>query len=185
MKVVQIGSNCAKDDLTKIIKKSKVDLLILVEPLHYHNANIQNCYSYVNNKFIENIAITVNNEVETNFYVDRDGGPLYEVSSLDINHLIKHGCKIEKIKKLKVKCLHINQLFEKYNITDLDILYIDAEGIDDLILKSIDFNKINISKIYFENLHITQPDVYTYLENKGYKIKKNIGENSWTDLAEK
>jgi len=185
MKVVQIGSNCAKDDLTKIIKKSKLDLLILVEPLHYHNTNIQNCYSYVNNKFIENIAITVNNEVETNFYVDRDDGPLYEVASLDINHLIKHGCKIEKIKKLKVKCLHINQLFEKYNITDLDILYIDAEGIDDLIIKSIDFNKINISKIYFENLHITQPDIYTYLENKGYKIKKNIGHNFWTDLAEK
>ena len=81
--------------------------------------------------------------------------------------------------------MHINQLFEKYNITDLDILYIDAEGIDDLIIKSIDFNKINISKIYFENLHITQPDIYTYLENKGYKIKKNIGHNFWTDLAEK
>ena len=71
MKIVQIGVNCAKDDLTKIIKKIKVDLLILVEPLHYHNASIQNCYSHVNNKFIENIAITVNNEVETNFYVDR------------------------------------------------------------------------------------------------------------------
>ena len=99
MKVVQIGSNCAKDDLTKIIKKSKLDLLILVEPLHYHNANIQNCYSYVNNKFIENIAITVNNEVETNFYVNRDNIPFYETASLDINHLIKHGCKIDGKRK--------------------------------------------------------------------------------------
>lgn len=185
MKIVQIGTNLASDDLTPIIKKNKIDLLILVEPLYYHNVNIQNCYSQIKNKFIENVAITVNNETETYFYFSRDDNPLYEIASLDINHLTKHGFKIEKIKKLKVKCLHINQLFYKYNISDLDILYIDAEGIDDLIIKSIDFNKINISKIYFENLHITQYDVYEYLENKGYKITKNLGKNSWTDLAER
>lgn len=185
MKIVQIGVNKANDDLTKIIRRTEPSLLILVEPLHRHNIEIINCYSWVKNKHIENIAISLNGESQVPFYFHPDDGPLYECASLNKNHLIKHRFNSERIKESKITSLSINQLFEKYKLTDLDILFIDAEGVDDLIIKSINFDKINISKIYFENIHITQNDIYSYLEDRGYKIQKNIGQNKWTTLAEK
>jgi hypothetical protein len=65
----------------------------------------------------------------------------------------------------------------------LDILFIDAEGYDDEIIRSIDFNIYKINKIYFENLHL-KTDVNDYLKSKGYAVKTNIGTNGWMNLAE-
>jgi hypothetical protein len=89
------------------------------------------------------------------------------------------------VKELNVKCLSINNLFKKYNLVDIDILFIDTEGIDDLIIKSIDFDTFKIREIYFENLHLTQNDIYSFLENKGYSITKNWGVMGWTSVAKK
>ena len=110
---------------------------------------------------------------------------MYEVASTNISHITKHGYNIDGIIELKVKCLRINNLFEKFNLKKIDILFIDTEGIDDLIIKDIDFNSFEINEIYFENLHLTQNDVYSFLENKGYTIVKNWGHMGWTSFAKK
>jgi hypothetical protein len=68
---------------------------------------------------------------------------------------------------------------------NIDILFIDAEGYDDTIISTIDFEKYNITKLYFENLHIKNQNIYEYLENKGYAIEKNVGLYGWTSLAKK
>ena len=37
----------------------------------------------------------------------------------------------------------------------------------------------------FENLHLTQDDIYSFLENKGYSIVKKWGYMGWTSFAKK
>ena len=150
-----------------------------------HNDKIKKCYEWVDNLNLENIAISLDDIEEMSFYYHENDGPNYEVATNDINHILKHGYSIEGVKELNVKCLPINNLFKKYNLINIDILFIDTEGIDDLIIKSIDFDTFKISEIYFENLHLTQNDIYSFLENKGYSITKNWGHYGWTSVAKK
>jgi hypothetical protein len=77
----------------------------------------------------------------------------------------------------------LNNLFNKYNLTNIDILYIDAEGLDDLLIQSIDFNLFNINEIYFEHIHINESDLTNFLKLKGYTITRDIAQ--FTSLASK
>ncbi len=185
MNIVQIGTCVANDDLTEIIKTNIPEILILVEPMSIHNHLINQCYSGTKNVFIENLAITTRDEEEMVFYYHKNDGPMYEVSSTDIYHILKHGYNIDGVVELKVRCIKINSLFDNYGLTKIDILFLDAEGLDDEIIKSIDFSRFDITKIYFENLHLKDDKIYAYLKNLGYKITKNIGYNGWSSLAEK
>jgi hypothetical protein len=130
-------------------------------------------------------VISTGDEEEMSFFYHENDGPMYEVASTNINHIIKHGYQTNGIKELKVKCLRIDKLFEKFSLKKIDILFIDTEGIDDLIIKDIDFNSFEINEIYFENLHLTQHDIYNFLEGKGYTIVRNWGHMGWTSFAKK
>lgn len=193
MKIIQIGTCVGNDDLTKIIELHKPnlingqpDLLVLVEPMNIHNDKILECYKSIQNKHLENLAVSEKSDGDISFFYHLDDEPNYEVSSNNFNHVAKHYLNsTDKIVECKVKCININDLFDKYNLTDIDILFIDAEGFDDMIIKTIDFNKFKIREIYFENLHLTQFDIDFYLESLGYMITPRVGLNGWTSLAKK
>jgi FkbM family methyltransferase len=187
MKIIQIGSNRGHDDVTKILNGTQPELLVLVEPMNIHNEKLNECYSWVNNKFIENIAISKIDNEDIDFYYHLDDGPGYEVASTDKKHIYERHTHLnpERIDTIKVKSLTINSLFLKYDLKFLDVLFIDAEGLDDTIIFDINFNSIEIKKIYFENLHIKNENIYEYLNSKNYSIIKNTGHNGWTTLAEK
>jgi FkbM family methyltransferase len=187
MIIIQIGANKGNDDLTKIINNEQPDLLILVEPFKLHNENLKKNYSWVNNFHVENLAISDITGDEIDFYYHLDDGPSYEVASLDPKHIYeKHKHLSEnKISSFKVKTCKINDLFDKYNLIKINILYIDAEGYDDKIIKTINFKKYDIDEIYFENLHLQDPTIYSLLESIGYVITKNTGHNGWSSLAKK
>jgi FkbM family methyltransferase len=186
MKIVQIGTNVGNDDLTNLLVNVHPELLILVEPFSQHNDKINDCYKHITNKIIENIVIVPDNKTECDFYYHPDD-PEYKVASLDRNHVIKHGYLARKIKIQTLKCMNINDLFDKYNLIDIDILFMDIEGMDDSVLRAINYNKYNIKKIYYENLHLPYPQINThdFMRNHGYTVTPNIGINDWSSLAEK
>jgi hypothetical protein len=84
-----------------------------------------------------------------------------------------------------------NNIMEKYNLTDLDYLFIDTEGLDIHIIASIDFQKYNIKNIIFEQMHADGPfnigknakQTLNYLEKLEYKIQYTP--NGWDVLATK
>lgn len=191
MKIVQIGTGSAWDDLTDIIKDQPVEILILVEPLRVHNTSIRECYKHVENKHLLNLAITTRDLAFTTedgekviFYHHLDDGPRFEVAGTSREHIIKHGLSPDRIVQSNVGAIRINQLLEKYQLNQLDILYIDAEGNDDDIIKDLDFSKYLVNNIYFENLHLKNNDIFRFLENKGYEITPFTGTNGWTSRAE-
>jgi hypothetical protein len=187
MKIIQIGTNKGNDDLSQIIGNNQPEILILVEPMKLHNDDILSHYSWVNNLYLENVVVEKETGKDIEFFYHVDDGPKYEVASLIREHIYpKHpNLSDEGITSFTIKTINVNDLFLKYNLTDIDILFIDAEGYDDTIIFTIDFNKYNINKLYFENLHIKNEGVYEYLESFGYVIEKNVGLYGWTSLAEK
>ena len=183
MNVIQIGANkgCnsnfnGPDDFFNLIKDYNFSKLILVEPLEVHISSLEERYANIKNLNIENIAITHDSSCkELDFFYHKDDGPLYFVASTDPSHITKHGYGTDGIVKKTVKCLSIHQLFEKYDLQEIDILCIDTEGLDGDILKSIDFEKFKIKEIYYEYTH-QKFDIASFLKTKGYSVF-----GSWSD----
>jgi len=194
MKLIQIGSHRGYDDFTEIVKKinpDDIDFLLLIEPNSEFNENLKHCYIDYN-PIIENVVIVTNNEKKTKFYTcnkdkypDKNGSNFSELSSLIKEHLLKHNIDINYIDENEIDCTTINKIFEKYNIKNLDILFIDVEGFDSNLIRSIDFDQFEINKIYYENLHVNNDDIIKFLESKKYIINKNVLMNGWTNEATK
>jgi len=193
MNIIQIGTNKANDDITNIIHQysSILTKFIAVEPLDVHHSQIKECYKNIPQLIIEGIAITPSpTDEKLNFYYHKDDGPGYEVSSMNKEHILKHVIFNPKLTEdglveLKVNCLTLNQLFDKHDLKNIDILYIDAEGLDFELIKSIDYQKYNIINIIYEHLHINGEEAIKFLESKGYNTIRNFGHNGWSNAAVK
>lgn len=185
MNIFQIGTCKGNDDVTKLIKQHSPDLVVLVEPNAFHNEDILKCYEGVDNVHLENIVITNNPHQNTAFfYYHEDDGPLFEVASLDIYHILKHGYHRNGIVAKEIPAMTVGQLLEKYGCKEVDILFVDAEGFDDAIIRSIDFGECNIKTIYYENLHL-KSNLDQYLEVNGYDVTVRVGDNGWSNMAVK
>jgi len=184
LNIVQIGSNRGYDDLTGMVHDD--DFLLLIEPLKEFNDSLRECYNFVKNIHIENYIITDDENINTTtLYTHKNMGLDKIESSILKSHILKHFHDENGICEQMIKCITINKLLDSYNLINIDILFIDAEGLDEKIIKSIDFIKYNINKIYYENLHIDNNSIEKFLNKYNYKIYKNILTNKWTNLAEK
>ena len=76
----------------------------------------------------------------------------------------------------------INDLLDKYNLKNIDILFMDVEGFDHNILLSIDYNKYSIKDLYFENLHLMDRNqTEEFIKSKGFQIiDPAFGKWGWT-----
>jgi FkbM family methyltransferase len=159
--LIQIGANdgMSHDHLNSIIKKFKLKSLLL-EPIKKYFLDLQNNYSNYENVKLENSALSTKNEILFLYKVDPEYSNKYGtissgISSLYKQHLIKHGIKKKHIIQEKVNQVSFDELLKKYNISDFDLLLIDAEGYDcqivnDFILKIKKIRPI----IIFEWSHI-------------------------------
>lgn len=193
MNIIQIGTNRANDDVTPLVNQysSILNKFIAVEPLSVHHSTIEECYKNMPQLIIEGIAITPTPiQEQLTFYYHKEDGPGFEVASTNREHILKHVIFNPKLTEdglveLKVDCLTLNQLFDKHTLTNIDILYIDAEGLDFELIKSIDFNRFNVTNIIYEHLHIDGEEAIKFLELKGYSTIKNYGHNGWSHAAVK
>jgi FkbM family methyltransferase len=193
MNIIQIGTNRANDDITPLVNQysSILDKFIAVEPLDIHHSTIKECYKNIPQLIVEGIAVTPTPTPEQlTFYYHKEDGPGFEVASTNREHILKHVIYNPKLTEdglveLKVDCLTLNQLFEKYELINIDILYIDAEGLDFDLIKSIDFNRFNIINIIYEHLHINGEEAIKFLESKGYNTIRDYGHNGWSHAAVK
>ncbi|MBD1173960.1 FkbM family methyltransferase [Pelagibacterales bacterium SAG-MED01] len=157
--LVQIGANDGQrfDTINKFIKNFNPSV-IFVEPIKSNFDNLKKFYSNQKNLFYENVAISVNNEINELYKVNENYLHLYDehivgITSFDKNHLIKHGVKNKHIVKENVKTISITSLLKKYSIQNFDLLLIDTEGYDSLIVKDFLINTKIRPIIIFEYIH--------------------------------
>lgn len=174
--LIQIGANdgIAHDHLHKIIKKFKLESLLL-EPVKKYFLDLKNNYSNYENVRFENSALSVNNEIlflyKVNpIYFDKYGTLPSGISSFYKEHLLKHGIKEKHIIQEKVNQISFNELFKKHSISSFDLLLIDAEGYDCHIVNDF-FLKVKKIRpiIIFEWSHIKNSE----FENTLKEIIKN------------
>jgi len=74
---------------------------------------------------------------------------------------------------IKMKSVKLQTLFDKYKMTDIDLISIDVEGAELKVLESIDFDKVNINCFLIENNYGLQKET-EFLTSKGYTLHSNI-----------
>ena len=188
--IVQIGANYGDDDLANYIKKNcfDIDFALFVEANQVHISALKECYKNYKNAIIENIAVKlphVEDDELTIFYHTNDG-PQYGISSCDINHILKHVefvpyLKDGEIKSFRVPCITMEELFDKYDIKELDWLLLDVEGIDAELLLSFNWEKYKIKRVEVEHLHLGEykEQIANMFVNMGYVQTKSLHEYDW------
>jgi len=186
--VVQLGTNNGKDDVNKFCKTVVPSKIILVEPFAIHNDSIRE--RYINLPFtIENIAVSDTDSTEITMYYTELDGPQrlynslhgsYQVTSTSPEHLKKYYPR-NALRQFSIPSMNINSLFEKHELTTVDYLFIDIEGLDLTVLKSIDFLKYNIRNIQIEHVHINEDELNSFMNIYGFKKKPVAVDSSGFD----
>lgn len=179
--LIQIGSNDGKrfDTINEFIKKYS-PISILVEPIKKDFEDLKNNYKDQKNIFFENSAISVNDSIKYLFKVNETKYELYDehvkgISSFEINHLIKHGVSKSHIIKENINSITIKDLLNKYSLSELDLLIIDAEGYDGNIVIDFLYNISLRPIIIFEYIHINHKTFKKLIElliSKKYDFHK-------------
>ncbi|MBD2201178.1 FkbM family methyltransferase [Calothrix sp. FACHB-1219] len=167
---LQVGASdgVTNDPLNPIINKYSSHLKgICLEPLPNVFEKLVFNYSSYSEIKCENSALAdCDGDIFMYCPVIEDGS---QKSSLQLQVVTKHG--FSKIKKIKIKSISLPTLIEKYKITDIDILQVDAEGYDyQVIRKVIDLGFLP-SIIHFESLHLDKSEISAsraMLSEKGY-----------------
>jgi hypothetical protein len=188
MNIVQIGTNRANDDVTKLAQEHKNDLklLLLVEPMKSHNDFIHDCYKDYPMMVLENVCITeTNSQDNVTMWFHQTDGPGFQCTSIKKEHILKHAPSPEGLLEEKFPTMTLPALLRKYGLKTVDVLCVDAEGTDDKLIQSLDLDEFDIKRIVFEHLHIDAESLIEYLRGKGYEITRNVGADKFSHEANK
>jgi FkbM family methyltransferase len=144
---IQIGTNNGNDEFFNICKEEKFDQIYLIEPNKNLSTKIHEKYYGLPYKLFD-IAIVPREDMRVAklYLLNKDGTH---------NSLIKRKShpirqKVQVLPYDIVKCMTFSSFCNMIQITKIELLYIDIEGLDDEIILSIDFNKIKIQKLIWE-----------------------------------
>jgi len=160
--VVQVGSNDGKsgDPIYDLAKNNPNSNVLLVEPVPYVFEQLKKNYGSESRFKFENAGINADGSNQIFYSVNEEAFDkipnlphIYnQIGSFDKAHVLKlsEGNVDDYISETEVNCLTLEQLFQKNEINQLDILHIDAEGYDWKVLSQLDLNKYKPTIILFE-----------------------------------
>lgn len=157
---------------------------LLVEPspkLYNDLVKNRNCYH-------ENVLLGSNNKELTYLHiiepddVEKHRGSaglagvvdFYDPRHLDRIHMRLNETNASSV-EIKMKTISLQSLFDKYNITDIDYFSLDTEGSELDILKSVDFEKVNIKLLGVEFNYETDNETFNFIKSKGFNPIHRLG----------
>jgi FkbM family methyltransferase len=148
---VQIGSNIGNDDFQRDIELLEdSSLIVLVEPNHLLLDELKKNYSNLAEK---HKVVICDKAISTKASTEK----LYLYHESGHSSLIKRRSHITPVGEMDVELITFSDLCKVYNISEIELLQIDTEGLDYEIVNSIDFDEIKINALIFE--------VWSYLED--------------------
>ena len=130
-----------------------------------------------------NVAISNDNLEKKVYFL----GDLNTQNTLDNNQLnflkSHHNVRDHEIVEKKIKTQNINSILDKFKFYNIDFMNLDVEGHEIEVLKSIDFNKINIKFLCVEIINHNQESIekgkkiHSYLTLNRYQLIKQLDFN--------
>lgn len=102
------------------------------------------------------------------------------LNNYDSRHLERIDREIKEFgggkQVIETDSITFNDLIKKHRIKHVDILSLDTEGGEEAIVRSIDFNQVNIDVLVVEN-NFNEESMRSYLKSKGYEQIHRIGKD--------
>ena len=144
----------------------------------------KNYLNFNNVKVRKNVITGDGRDIE--FYEFGSG----QANTIDETHCKLHTSNGENVNVVRMNSVSINNLIFEENLqNDLDWIHLDTESIDDEIIMSLDFTKINKPKlIVFETINFSEErtnsreridTLFKWLNDNGYKVKYDY----WNSFA--
>jgi|11BtaG_2_1085332.scaffolds.fasta_scaffold34850_3 FkbM family methyltransferase len=150
----QIGTNVANDSFFLNVRRNNPDLIILVEPFKCNFKSIHDCYKGYNYKLIEGIIHGEKHEEDVSIFLPANDVTRTMHATLTPDKVWGHegvvGDQPGELQPITVKAFNFNTLCKELKIDEIECLCIDTEGYDNVIINSIDFEKIQINMIVTE-----------------------------------
>ncbi len=179
--LLQVGAydGTSFDPVHQIIQRYPIHA-ILVEPNRAVFTRLQTNYTSNSKVLLENIAIAESDGLRDFFVVAEDAASpdwLEGCSSLQKETILSHKPYFPDVEQYirteKIICMTVASLLSRHKIERLDLLILDTEGYDANIIRSIDFNIIRPTIIYYEHCHLEQEinsDLMGFLTGFGYSL---------------
>ena len=179
---IQIGAHCDLDDPVRTLAVRQHWSGILVEPVGYIFKKLRRNYSHVPQFKCLNVAVSDERGRMPIYYVDEKaaaalGLPSWfdKTSSLNRKHVAKHfGPEIDAfISSRDIPCMTLPDLLKENDVGRIDLLHIDAEGLDYRILRQLDFSRYRPRAILYERIHLSLEDhaaAHALLAENGYLV---------------
>jgi FkbM family methyltransferase len=179
--IVQIGSNdgVTNDPIHQLLLANHSWEALLVEPVPYIFERLQNNYPNDVRFHFENAAISEEMGVLPFYHLHkraREENPelphwFDQIGSFDPSHIRRHfGKDLEPfIVAVDVQAIPMLTLFGRHQVERIDLLHIDAEGLDWAILRQVDLERFRPEIILFEHSHLsvlTKSEALSVLEKK-------------------
>lgn len=178
--VVQIGTNNGRDHVRDLCRTSAPEAVYLVEPFSIHAPEIRRQYDGIANVTLDTIAITPTHQDSVRLFYTEEDGPednankSYQVASIIPSHIVKHHYDPRLFKSVVVPAMTLNEYFASHSLTDIDYLFLDIEGIDFEVLRTIDFSTYTIRHLQIEHLHLNSSDLNAFMQSQGYTSTPGI-----------
>lgn len=198
MNILQIGCNNCDDHVAKYVSSNvdKIDHLILIDIDKSFVTYANRIYKNVKQLTTIVTAITSDSTQKEITLYHLKHHMFSGHTSFSYDHMRVHGHSPDNIVKVVHPARTITSILEEYNITNLERLYIDTEGLDVDILMTIDYNKYNVSHITFEHIHCdgawkgnsTNPKLVqflNYMNMNGYTNRPSATDSLNTDLIKR
>lgn len=186
--LVQIGSNDGKtgDPLYPLLQKYKNWRALFVEPVPYSFKKLKS--NYPDNKRFQFENVAINEGIQMPFYWVNSKAkeslpdlPYWfdQLGSFDKTHITKHFDQALEpfIETTILEGINLKTLFERNNISKIDVLHIDTEGYDWNILSQLDLNLFEPSFILYEHNHLSEKDKkasFSFLKEKYHLLMIGI-----------
>lgn len=153
---VQVGANDGKqfDPIRDYVRYFQWKG-ILIEPVADYFSELKINYADCPNLKFLNTAIADHEGTVTIYRVNPLDKSLPKwkqgIASLHKDHHLRSGTSNDAMIAEQVPCLPLMSLLDRYHVSSLDLLQIDAEGCDLDIIKSLDFSRIVPKILHFEH----------------------------------
>lgn len=177
---VQVGSNDAHDNdpLRRFVAEHEWSG-ILTEPVPYVFDRLQHHYGDHPRLILEPVAVADHDGSADFFHLRRSDDPLPhwydQLGSFSRETILKHENEIpdiaDRIRTHEVTCMTFESLCRKHGLTKVDLIHIDAEGYDDVVLRSIDLRAYQPAVLIYEHKHLgpeRRACCRAFVERQGY-----------------
>ena len=181
---VSVGAfdGLSNDPISKFVQNHRCHGILLEPQASVFGQLCGNYAAFPNFKLL-NMAVDEFSGSRDIFYIPRgiDGLPDWteQLASFSVDHILKHEETVEglseHIHSQTVETISFGDLLNKFKLSKIDVLQIDAEGMDAQLLKWFPFEQVKPSVLHFETAHMTSTEhleIRERLNGYGYFVRE-------------